>query len=139
MAAHEVFNKPEEIQGSDRSFGFVFAAAGAVIGLLPLRRGGSVRWWALAAGGVFLLLAIAMPGVLQPLNRAWFQFGLLLGKIVNPIVLSLLFFFLFTPAAVLFRLFGKDLLRLKPVPGAKSYWIQRQPPGPDGESMSAQF
>lgn len=140
MAAHEEFNRLDEaVPGSNRSFGFVFAIAFVVIGVLPLRRGRPIRAWALALGALFLLTALLKPGILQPLNRAWFQLGLLLGKIVNPIVLSLVFFLVFTPAALLLRLFGKDLLRLRPVPGSRSYWILRQPPGPDAASMSAQF
>src|SRR5207247_87623 len=107
----------------------------AVIAVWPLHRGQPGRWWALPVSGVFLLLALTYPFLLRPLNRIWTQLGFLLSRVTNPIVIGAMFFVIFTPVAFFCRLLGKDLLRLAPAPGAESYWIRRQPPGPDPESM----
>lgn len=124
---------------SDRSFGFVFAAVFALIGLYNAWHAGKAwPWLALVAAG-FLSLALIRPAVLAPLNKLWMKFGLLLAAIVNPIVLGILFFLVFTPMAFVARLVGKDFLRLKKQPEAKSYWIVRDPPGPEPVSMKDQF
>ena len=137
---YEDLKRSAEIKrSSDRQFGLVFAGAFTVIGLWPLRAGGQVRIPALAAAGVFLAIALIRPALLQPLNKAWSLLGLMMGRVVNPIVTALLFFIAFTPAGILSRLLGKDPLRLKPEPEAKTYWILRQPPGPQPETMSKQF
>jgi hypothetical protein len=77
--------------------------------------------------------------LLRPLNRLWTGVGLVLGRVVNPIVTALLFFIFFVPAGAVLRLLGKDPLRLKPAREAATYWIERQPPGPLAESMTKQF
>lgn len=112
--------------GSERSFGFVFGVVFAIIALFPLISGdGEVRLWAIAVAAVFAILAIAIPKVLRPLNVLWFKFGMLLGRIIAPIVMALVFFVAVTPVALLMRLFGKDPLNKKPDPNAESYWISR--------------
>lgn len=137
---HESFERRDDVRGSsDRSFGFVFAVVFAAIGLLPLIVGGGVRLWALAIGGGFLLVALALPRVLAPLNRLWLKFGLLLHKIVSPIVLGIMFYGVVTPTGLLMRALGKDPLRLKFERQSASYWIERVPPGPPPESMKDQF
>lgn len=138
---HEDFSRAESAGGgsTDRSFGLVFTVAFAFFGLIPLVHGKPLRPWFLAASGVFLLLALILPAVLHPLNRLWMRVGLLIGKVTNPIITGLMFFLVFTPAALLFRLLGKDLLRLQFEPGATSYWIIRRPPGPAPETMRNQF
>lgn len=129
----------EHEASSDRSFGFVFAAVFALIGLYNAWHAGKAwPWLALVAAG-FLALALIRPAVLAPLNTLWMKFGLLLAAIVNPIVLGILFFLVFTPMAFVARLVGKDFLRLKKQPEAKSYWIVRDPPGPEPVSMKDQF
>ena len=94
---------------------------------------------ALAVAGAFLLVALLLPAFLRPLNKAWTLLGLLLGRIVNPVVTAILFYFVFTPAGLVSRLLGKDPLLLKFAPRADTYWIARQPPGPRPETMSQQF
>ncbi len=125
--------------GSERAFGLVFAAVFALIGLWPLLKGGSVRFWALAIAALFLGLALLLPRLLAPANRAWHRLGLILHRIVTPVVMSLIFFATVTPMAVFMRLLGKDPLRLRREPEADSYWIPREPPGPEPESMKNQF
>ena len=138
---HEDFASRVPVEtSSDRSFGLVFFVAFAAYGLWPLlREPRSVRPWALIVGAVFLLLALAAPKALAPLNRLWTKLGLLLGKIVNPIVMGLLFFFTITPIGILLRMMGKDGLHRRFDKKAPSYWIERKPPGPPPESMKNQF
>jgi len=137
---HESFRERDAVKGSsNRFFGIVFAVVFAIIGLFPLIGGSSVRWWSLIVAGVFLALAFAAPKLLSPLNRLWMRFGLLLHRIVNPLVMALLFFLVVTPIALLMRLFGKRPLHLETEPDAESYWIPRDPPGPEPETMKQQF
>lgn len=125
--------------GSDRSFGLVFTAFFLIIGLLPLLHGRSLRVWALGIAGVFVIAALFAPRALALPNRLWARFGALLNRIVSPIALGILFYGVVTPIGRLMRLFGKDPLRLKFDPEAKSYWIVRAEPGPSGESLKNQF
>lgn len=137
---HESFDREEDVKGSsDRSFGLVFAGVFAVIGGIKLWAGSSWSWPWLVASGLMLSLALALPGVLAPANRLWLRFGLLLHRIVNPLVMGLLFFLTVTPLALVLRLMGKDLLRLRRDRSTPSYWIVRTPPGPSPDSMINQF
>jgi hypothetical protein len=140
LSTHEDFSRREALQGpSDRSFGWVFAAFFTLVAVWPVVRGRPGRPWALAMSAVFLLITATRPSLLHPANRAWMAIGGLIGKVTNPIVTALLFFFVFTPLAVVLRLMGKDPLRLRRDGEAASYWIERQPPGPKPETMSQQF
>jgi hypothetical protein len=137
---HEDLKRAEGLRGSsDRTFGLVFASVFAVLSLWPLRAGGHVRVPALGVAGVFLVVALLRPGLLHPLNRAWTTLGLLLGRIVNPLVTAVLFFLVFAPAGLISRLRGKDPLRLKPARETDTYWINQHPPGPQPDTMSKQF
>ena len=111
---HEDFSRRGEIEaGSERTFGIVFSAVFAIIGLYPLWHGGEARIWVLIMAGVFLLAALVAPRILRPLNRLWSRFGLLLHKVVSPVIMGLLFFVAVTPTALIMRLAGKDPLRLR--------------------------
>ena len=138
---HETLRREEEIErGTDRGFGLVMATVFAIVGLWPLVFGeGYARVWALIVAALLLIAAVAIPRILKPLNTIWLKFGLLLSRVVNPIVLGLMFYLLITPFALALRLLGKDLLRLRRDPQATSYWINRDPPGPSPESMRNQF
>ncbi|MBF0462962.1 MAG: hypothetical protein HQL87_16455 [Magnetococcales bacterium] len=122
---------------SDRSFGLVFTCFFAFLGLLPLLHGGAVRVIFLVVAAAFLLIALARPGLLAPLNQLWTRFGLLLNRITTPIVMSILFWVIFTPVGLLMRLFGKRPLQLHTDQKAASYWLPRQNPAPD--SMQRPF
>ncbi len=140
QAFHEDFAREEEVKaGSERSLGIVFAAVFAIVGLFPLWSGGAVRLWALIVAGLFVAFALIAPALLGPLNRLWFRFGMLLNRIVSPLVIGLLFFLTVTPMALIMRLAGKDPLRLRFDKAAESYWIPRNPPGPDPQTMRNQF
>lgn len=128
--AHEDLTRNQHIEGSsDRVFGLVFAGVFIAIAGWPLFRGESPRWWAAGAAALFALVALAKPALLAGLNRLWIKLGVLLGKVVSPIALGVLFYGVFTPLGVVMRLTGKDPLRLKRDPAAASYWIPREPPG----------
>jgi Flp pilus assembly protein TadB len=140
VSLHEDFRRKQEGQGgSDRGFGIVFAAFFALVAVLPVRAHHPVRWWALALAGVFLGVALLKSAWLRPLNRLWTKLGILLGRIVSPVVTGLVFFLVVTPIGLLFRILKKDPLRLAWNGAASSYWIDRQPPGPAPETMRNQF
>jgi hypothetical protein len=88
---------------------------------------------------VFFVLAVARPKVMAPLNYLWLRLGLLLYKVVNPLVMALMFYLTILPIGLLMRLSRKDLLSLNRDPRASSYWIERRPPGPAPDSMRNQF
>ena len=124
---------------SDRSFGIVFTVVFLIIALYPLINGQGIRLWSMIMAGGFLLLALAVPAVLAPLNRLWMKFGLLLHKIVSPVALGIVFYLTVLPVGLLMLLLGKDPLRLRLDPAAESYWIRRDPPGPASDSLNNQF
>lgn len=126
-------------RGSDKSFGVVFAVVFAIVGVWPLWDGGSPTYWAFGLSASFLVLALGRPRTLAPLNRLWHLVGLGLGKVVTPLVMGLIFFVTITPMALIMRMMGKDPLRLKFEPEADSYWIERNPSGPDPETLNRQF
>ncbi len=95
--------------------------------------------WTGAIAVLFLAAALLFPAGLRPLNLLWLKLGLLLHKVLNPIVMAFVFFGTVWPTGVIMRVLGKDLLRLKWQPGIHSYWIERRPPGPAPESMKDQF
>jgi hypothetical protein len=139
-STHESFDRESVPEGSsDRSFGLVFTAFFGLVGLWPLVHKRPIRLWALYVGAAFLLVALARPGVLRPLNVVWTRFGQLLSKVTNPIITGAMFYIVFTPAGLLLRLMGKDLLRLKYDRSATTYWIRRDPAGLIPESMRNQF
>ena len=123
-------------QGSEKSFGIVFSIVFLVVALYPLTNSEVFRLWALIASVAFLLLAFIAPKTLAIPNKLWFKFGILLGSIIAPIVMALIYFLTVLPIGLIMRLLGKDLLRQKIDKNAKSYWIgRREPMG----SMKNQF
>jgi hypothetical protein len=137
---HEDLSRKAEIRlSADRTFGLTFGGFFALIGFWPLVHHGPVRWWAVALSGGFLLAALAFPSSLHPLNRAAAWLSGILHRVFAPVIAGLFFFVAITPFALLFRLSGKDLLRLRFDKKAVSYWEPRQPPGPAPESMANQF
>ena len=140
MATNEPIQSHRKVTvGTERNFGIIFAVVFAFIGLVPLYRGGTARWWAIALGAAFLFCAFLAPRLLRPLNHLWFKFGLLLHHVVNPIVMGGLYFGAVVPMGLLVRALGKDLLNLKFDKAAASYWIARDPPAPRPGGMTKQF
>jgi hypothetical protein len=139
QSTHESFVREEGTSpGSDRTFGLVMAAALALLALLNGWHRGRLWPWEATIAAVFLLAALLKPALLHPLNRVWMKLGLLLHRIVNPIVMGLLFYGTIWPTGLIMRWRGGDLLRLKREPAADSYWIVRDP-GPAPETMRDQF
>ena len=139
-ATHErLVSEDETKSSSDRAFGLVFAAVFAIVGLWPLMGGGPLRIWALGVAAAFLVAAALRPKLLAPLNGIWTGIGLFLHRMANFVILALLFYLVITPTGLMLRLLGKDPLRLRFEPGARSYWIERQPPGPAPETIKRQF
>lgn len=140
QSTHEIFSRDEKIvAGSDRAFGFVIAAALAVVTSLNAWLAGRIWPWTGGLAAIFLVAGLIRPSALHPLNLIWLKFGLLLHRVVNPVVMAFLFYGTVLPTGLVMRMLGKDLLRLKRQPGVDSYWIVRQPPGPLPETMKDQF
>ena len=110
--------------GSNKSFGIVFFIAFLLIAIYPLINDGELRIWSLILSLVFLILGLLNSKILYPLNKIWFKFGLLLGRIVSPLVMAIIFFLVVTPIGLLMRILNKDLLNLK-FNKSKSYWIKK--------------
>lgn len=137
---HEDLKRDREVEGSsDRSFGLLFAIVFVVIGSRPLLHGAAPRWWALAIAAVFGLIALVQPALLALPNRLWLKLGLMLGDVVGPIAVGILFYFVVTPLGFAMRLTGRDPLRTTLDPQAGSYWVPRKPPGPAPDSLTNQF
>ena len=116
------------------TFGILFFVFFLIIGLYPLKSDGAIRIWSVLFSLVFLIITIIRPNLFTFLNKLWIKFGILLGRIVSPIVMGLVFFFVVTPIGVLVRILKKDVMGLKR--GASSYWINRED---KLQSMKKQF
>jgi hypothetical protein len=142
-STHEDFSRTEEVKGSsDRGFGLT---VGGILVLIA-----AVRTWlhdgygaielALGAVGLCLIVvALVRAQSLAGLNRAWTRLGLLLFKVVNPVVLGLIYLTTIVPIGLIMRACGHDPLRLRRDPAASTYWVKREPPGPAPETMINQF
>jgi hypothetical protein len=138
--AHESLQRDDDIRlPSNRAFGFGGAIVFLTLGLLPLAWGSGVRVWGLDAAAVFVLTAFAMPRLLAPLNRAWMRLGLLMHRVVNPVVLGVIFYLAVLPTGLVLRLLRRSTLRNPYDANAASYWIPRTPPGPTPKSLERQF
>tara|TARA_Y100001970_G_scaffold227833_1_gene282012 strand:+ start:306 stop:689 length:384 start_codon:yes stop_codon:yes gene_type:complete len=110
--------------GSNRSFGLVFFIVFLLISIYPILNDENIRTWSLLIALIFLFLGLFNSKILSPLNKIWFKFGLILGKIISPIIMGIIFFIVVTPIGLFMRILGKDLLNLK-YNNNKSYWIKR--------------
>ena len=113
--------------GSNRSFGIVFFVFFLIIAIYPLIKDGELRLWSLFISIVFLFLGLVNSKILNPLNKLWFKFGIFLGKVISPLVMSIIFFLVVTPIGLLMRLLNKDLLNLR-FNNNVSYWIEKTEP-----------
>ena len=113
--------------GSNKSFGIVFFIVFLIIAIYPFLNQGELRLWSLIVSIIFLILGLLNSKLLLPLNKIWFKFGILLGKIVSPLVMGLIFFFVVTPIGILMRILKKDLLNLK-FNKNTTYWIEKNDP-----------
>jgi hypothetical protein len=129
----------DEPRASERNLGVTFAVVLALISALKFYRGDAAAVYWLAAAAVFLACAFLWTAPLRPLNVVWHRLGLILFAVVSPLVMGVVFYTTVAPIGLLMRRFGKDPLRLEFDPAARSYWIERDPPGPAGEQMKNQF
>ncbi len=112
-------------KSSDKNFGVIFSVFFFLIGLWPLLSLNPIRVWSICLAIIFLVLSFFRPNILRPLNNSWVKLGEILGKIIAPIIMALIFFTILTPISFLVRILGKDLLKLK-FSKKNSYWIQRK-------------
>ena len=124
----EIISHVATEKSSEKSFGVVFSIVFLIFALYPLTSSASIHIWALAVSAIFLLFAFLAPSIFILPNRLWFKFGMLLGSIVAPIVMLLVYFFTVLPVGLIMRLLGKDTLKQKLDKSAKSYWIERREP-----------
>ena len=113
--------------GSNKSFGIVFFIVFFLIAIYPLLKQEDVRIWSLIISSIFLILGLLDSKILYPLNKIWFKFGILLGKIVSPLVMGIIFFIVVTPIGLLMKLLKKDLLNLR-FNKHNSYWVEKNEP-----------
>jgi len=111
--------------GSNRSFGLVFFVIFLIIAIWPLNYNGEIRIWCLLISIIFLILGLINSKFLKPLNFLWFKFGLLLGRIISPIIMGIIYFFVVTPIGLLMKFVQKDLLSLKKKK-CSTYWIKTE-------------
>jgi len=125
---------------SNRNFGFLFAGVFVLLSVYAAFQGADafMIYGLLIAGATIGLVTVFAPDLLTNFNKAWVKLGEVMGKVVSPLVLGVIFFLLITPTALITRLFGRDELRLKRT-SANTYWIDRKPPGPLGDSFKNQF
>ena len=112
---------------SNRSFGIVFFIVFLLIATYPLLKGNDVRIWSLSISFGFLILGLINSKILSPLNKLWFKFGLILGKIISPLIMCIIFFVVVTPIGIIMRVLKKDFLNLK-YNQKKTYWIKKTGP-----------
>ena len=111
--------------GSNKSFGIVFFIVFLIIALYPMLKGQDLRLWSLIISLIFLILGIVNSTVLTPLNKIWFKFGILLGNIISPIVMAIVFFVVVTPTGIIMKILRKDLIGLKKN-NKNTYWIEKK-------------
>ncbi len=113
-------------QSSNRSFGFVFFVVFLIIGLWPIKNGENLNYYFLVVSALFLILGLINSKILSPLNKLWIKFGEILGIMIAPIVMAIVYFIILTPVSLIVRILGKDLLGLKFLKEKKTYWIKRK-------------
>jgi len=139
---HEDLARADDVKGgSDRAFGLT--VGGILLAIVLYRvvfHGAGWITTGLGAIGVLLVLfGVVAPARLAPLNRAWMKLGLLLSKVVNPLVLGLIYVTTIVPIGLIRRAIRRDPLGIDFDPSASTYWVRREPPGPAPETMKNQF
>tara|TARA_B100000575_G_C23141820_1_gene664671 strand:- start:5123 stop:5524 length:402 start_codon:yes stop_codon:yes gene_type:complete len=118
-------NKYHNIEiGSERNFGFVFSAIFLIIAFYPLMHGKDLRVWSIIISGFLIILSIFFPKTLKLPNKLWFKIGIILGNIVSPIVMGIIFFLTVTPVGLIMKMLNKDILQEK-IGKEKSYWKKK--------------
>ena len=119
--------KQKEIKtSSNKSFGLVFFVLFMIIALWPLLNDGNIRIWSIIVSIIFLILGLFNSKILTPFNKLWMRLGILLGAIVSPIVMGIVYFAVITPIGLIMKLFGKDVLNLKIDKNKNTYWTLKK-------------
>ena len=105
-------------KSSERSFGIIFAIFFAIICFYPILQENNIKLWALLISIILFLLSFTLPKIFIIPNKLWFKLGMLLGAIIAPIIMALLYLFIVTPTGIIMQLLNKDLLNLKSISGA---------------------
>jgi hypothetical protein len=135
-AVHEDLSRAPKVQpSSDRGFGLVFVAFFGLLALWPLVHSRPWHPWALGAALAILIVAVNRPSLLHPANVVWTGLSGVLAKIMNPLVLGIMFVVVFIPARIFLLISGKDPLGRRWERKSASYWIKRDPPGPAPDSI----
>ena len=113
-------------KSTNKSFGLLFFIVFLILGLWPLKNDESLNYYLILISLIFLILGIINSSLLTPLNKIWVKFGEILGLIIAPIVMAIVYFLILTPVSLLVRLFGKDLLGINFAKNLNSYWIERK-------------
>jgi len=113
-------------KNQNRSFGLLFFIVFLILALWPLTKKNEINLYLISIAAIFLILGLFNSKILSPLNKAWIKLGELLGRIVAPIVMAIVYFIVLTPISLIVRLFGKDLIGMKFSNSIKSYWIKRK-------------
>ena len=113
-------------QSSNKSFGLLFFAVFLILGLWPLKNGENLNLYFIAVSVGFLILGLLNSKLLSPLNKLWIKLGEILGIIIAPIIMALVYFVILTPVSLIVRALGKDLLGLKFLKNKETYWIKRK-------------
>ena len=116
--------KNKIVISTNRSFGIVFFIFFFIIATYPLINGGDIRIWSIFIAVIFLILGLLNSRILTPFNKIWFKFGVLLGNLISPIILGIIFFLIITPTSLIMKILGKNLLNLKKN-NKSSYWVER--------------
>ena len=112
-------------QNSNRSFGLLFFIVFIVVGLWPVIKGEAANIYLILISLFFLIFGLINSKILSPFNKAWIKFGEILGLIIAPIIMALVYFIILTPISIIVRMLGKDLLGLKFLKKQDTYWIKR--------------
>ena len=113
-------------QSSNRSFGLLFFIVFIVVGLWPVIKGETANIYLILISLFFLIFGLINSKILSPFNKAWIKLGEILGLIIAPIIMALVYFVFLTPISLIVRIFGKDLLGLKFNKKQDTYWIKRK-------------
>ena len=113
-------------QSTNKSFGLLFFVVFLIIGIWPLKNGENLNFYFITTSIIFLILGLINSKLLTPLNKSWIKLGEILGIIIAPIVMALVYFVILTPVSLIVRIFGKDLLSLKLLKEKETYWIERK-------------
>ena len=113
-------------QSSNKSFGLLFFVVFLILALWPLKNGSNINLYFIIVSETFLVLGLINSKLLSPLNKSWIKLGEILGMVIAPIVMALVYFAILTPVSLIVRIFGKDLLGLKFLKVKETYWIKRK-------------